>query len=263
MAVNFTNMSLIRVGSDAEESPMKKAKGNGIELNARGIPARKRKKNSLIYGADDLVSISFLLSSSIMIVIFSQVSIPVKSPKKKVGGSPTKQPTPTSAREPEKFKYENNIRPKQEKFDDFYDDDDEDFDEDMDDEDNIGDNDKSVDFYNNAMPERVVKSVRSTPTKKKEIPELKVKTELEEEISMGNRLNAQRLGVALRNLLKLPKAHKWVCFEFFYSNIDKVLFQGENDFQVCLRESLPNLATRRLSRVEWAKVSTNRSRLRI
>ena len=57
MAVNFTNMSLIRVGSDAEESPMKKAKGNGIELNARGIPARKRKKNSLIYGADDLVSI--------------------------------------------------------------------------------------------------------------------------------------------------------------------------------------------------------------
>ena len=26
------------------------------------------------------------------------------------------------------------------------------------------------------------------------------------------------------NLLKLPKAHKWVCFEFFYSNIDNVLF---------------------------------------
>ena len=35
------------------------------------------------------------------------------------------------------------------------------------------------------------------------------------------RHNAQRLGVALRNLLKLPKAHKWVCFEFFYSNIDR------------------------------------------
>ena len=126
--------------------------------------------------------------------------------------------------------------------------------EDMDDEDHIRDNDKSEDFYNNAIHERVVKSVRSTPTKKKEIPEMKMKTELEEEISMGNRLNAQRLGVALRNLLKLPKAHKWVCFEFFYSNIDKVLFQGENDFQVCLRESLPNLSTRRLSRVEWAKV---------
>ena len=48
-----------RVGSDIEDSPIKKAKANGIELNARGIPARKRKKNSLIYGADDLVSISF------------------------------------------------------------------------------------------------------------------------------------------------------------------------------------------------------------
>ena len=176
-----------------------------------------------------------------------------------------KQPTPTSAREPEKFKYENNIRPKQEKFDDndFYDDEEDDLDEDMDDEDNFGDNDKSVDFYNNAIPERVVKSVRSTPTKKKEIPELKMKTELEEEISMGNRLNAQRLGVALRNLLKLPKAHKWVCFEFFYSNIDKVLFQGENDFQVCLRESLPHLATRRLSRVEWAKVHEHQSQITI
>ena len=251
---------------------MKKAKGNGIELNARGIPARKRKKNSLIYGADDLVSVFIDLSLICLLLLIipvssssdqrclSQVSIPVKSPKKKVGGSPTKQPTPNAAREPEKFKYENNVRPKQEKFDDFYDD--EDMEEDMDDDDNIGDNDKSVDFYNNAIPERIVKSVRSTPTKKKEMPE-KIKTELEEEISMGNRLNAQRLGVALRNLLKLPKAHKWVCFEFFYSNIDKVLFQGENDFQVCLRESLPNLATRRLSRVEWAKVCEQKSGLEL
>ena len=188
-------------------------------------------------------------------ILFPQVSIPVKSPKKKLTGSPMKHPTPTAARESEKFKHENNIRPKIEKFDDddFYDDED-DMEDDMDDEDHIRDNDKSEDFYNNAIHERVVKSVRSTPTKKKEIPELKMKTELEEEISMGNRLNAQRLGVALRNLLKLPKAHKWVCFEFFYSNIDKVLFQGENDFQVCLRESLPNLSTRRLSKVEWAKV---------
>ena len=50
---------------------------------------------------------------------------------------------------------------------------------------------------------------------------MNVKPELDEEMSVANRLNAQRLGVTLRNLLKLPKAHKWVCFEFFYSNIDK------------------------------------------
>ena len=81
-----------------------------------------------------------------------------------------------------------------------------------------------------------------------------VKEDLSEEMSTANRLNAQRLGVTLRNLLKLPKAYKWVCFEFFYSNIDKVLFLGENDFSVYLRESFPQLKTRRLARVEWSKV---------
>jgi hypothetical protein len=49
--------------TDSDATPVKK--DPGIALNRRGIPARKRKKNSLIYGADDLVS------------------IPVKSPKKR------------------------------------------------------------------------------------------------------------------------------------------------------------------------------------
>lgn len=31
---------------------------------------------------------------------------------------------------------------------------------------------------------------------------------------------AQAIGVRLKNLLKLPKAHKWVCYEYFYSNLD-------------------------------------------
>ena len=31
---------------------------------------------------------------------------------------------------------------------------------------------------------------------------------------------AHATGQRLRNLLKLPKAHKWVCYEWFYSNID-------------------------------------------
>ena len=49
--------------TDSDATPVKK--DPGIALNRRGIPARKRKKNSLIYGADDVVS------------------IPVKSPKKR------------------------------------------------------------------------------------------------------------------------------------------------------------------------------------
>lgn len=64
----------------------------------------------------------------------------------------------------------------------------------------------------------------------------------------------QRIGMRLRNLLKLPKAHKWVIFEWFYSFIDKPLFEGENDFQVCLAESFPDLRTRQLTRAEWQKV---------
>lgn len=42
------------------------------------------------------------------------------------------------------------------------------------------------------------------------------------ELTTPEKQNAANIGVALRNLLKLPKAHKWVCFEFFYSNLDKV-----------------------------------------
>jgi len=65
---------------------------------------------------------------------------------------------------------------------------------------------------------------------------------------------AQATGMRLRNLLKLPKAHKWVCYEWFYSNIDAPLFLGENDFCVCLRESFPQLKCKKLRRVEWNKI---------
>lgn len=64
----------------------------------------------------------------------------------------------------------------------------------------------------------------------------------------------QRIGLRLRNLLKLPKAHKWVIFEWFYSFVDKPLFEGENDFQTCLAESFPHLRTRQMTRTEWQKV---------
>lgn len=65
---------------------------------------------------------------------------------------------------------------------------------------------------------------------------------------------AQAIGVRLRNLLKLPKAHKWVCYEWFYANIDEQLFLGENDFSICVRETFPGLKTRKLRRPEWCKI---------
>lgn len=73
-------------------------------------------------------------------------------------------------------------------------------------------------------------------------------------ISALDRSIGQRIGLRLRNLLKLPKAHKWVSYEWFYSYIDKPLLLGENDFQVCLKESFPQLKTKQLTRTEWSKI---------
>ncbi|KAI0225412.1 Lin-9-like protein [Lamellibrachia satsuma] len=73
-------------------------------------------------------------------------------------------------------------------------------------------------------------------------------------LSSPDKKAAQSIGVRLRNLLKLPKAHKWVCYEWFYSNLDRALFEGENDFCICLRESFPQLKTRSLTRMQWCKI---------
>lgn len=65
---------------------------------------------------------------------------------------------------------------------------------------------------------------------------------------------AKRVGARLRNLLKLPKAHKMCMFEWFYSHIDQPLFCGENDFCACLKESFPELSTKMLTRAHWSKI---------
>ena len=74
------------------------------------------------------------------------------------------------------------------------------------------------------------------------------------EASQTDKKVAQRIGIKLRNLLKLPKAHKWVCYEWFYSNIDRPLFDGDNDFVLCLKESFPQLKTTKMTRTEWCKI---------
>ncbi|XP_061842704.1 protein lin-9 homolog [Nerophis lumbriciformis] len=66
--------------------------------------------------------------------------------------------------------------------------------------------------------------------------------------------SSQRIGLRLRNLLKLPKAHKWCIYEWFYSNIDRPLFEGDNEFCLCLKETFPTLKTRKLTRVEWGTI---------
>lgn len=115
------------------------------------------------------------------------------------------------------------------------------------------------------------KKAKPTPTKKTKVPvqketpkstqkklstprELRSNSENSSTIQTHDRKIGQKIGMRLRNLLKLPKAHKWVCFEWFYSNIDRVLFEGDNDFTICLKESFPELKTRELTRIEWTKI---------
>ena len=200
-------------------------------MNRRGVPARKRKRNSLIYGQDDLVSIPVkspkkrgpknpselaTASSSTAAISSPSMETPKESPKKtpKLVLSAKSTPTKTSPKKRLNF----DEPPKNE----------------------------------NKTDERPG-SGQLTPKKS---PKKKVKQEQgsDLELSTPEKVHAQSLGVALRNLLKLPKAHKWVCYEFFYSNLDKILFDGENDFMVCLKESFPQIKTRRLTRVEWCKI---------
>ncbi|XP_014666074.1 PREDICTED: protein lin-9 homolog [Priapulus caudatus] len=73
-------------------------------------------------------------------------------------------------------------------------------------------------------------------------------------LSSPDKRNAMQLGMQIKNLLKLPKAHKWVYHELFYSSLDAVLFNGENEFCMCVRESFPRLKGKTLTKVEWCKI---------
>lgn len=68
--------------------------------------------------------------------------------------------------------------------------------------------------YDKRSDDTPTKSQSSTPVKS-EMSDKRVKP------SSPDRKIGQKIGMRLRNLLKLPKAHKWVCYEWFYSNIDK------------------------------------------
>lgn len=112
-------------------------------------------------------------------------------------------------------------------------------------------------------PSKIMKKRKIVPpsrySKPKEEPQEEVKSETKKappgvEINPIDRKIGQKLGLRLRNLLKLPKAHKFVSYEWFYSNLDKALFEGDTDFQICLKESFPQLKTRKLTRVEWSRI---------
>ncbi|XP_975203.2 protein lin-9 homolog isoform X1 [Tribolium castaneum] len=170
-------LGLQRVGAPAAPKPPPTQPTQ--VLNARGMPARIRKKNKLFYD-DDIVNTPHHRVPSAK----KMKQTPVKKPKV---NTPTKSFKETPKRN----------------------------------------------------TPRDVKSPRNISPPPLQSPDRKI---------------GQKIGLRLRNVLKLPKAHKWVCYEWFYSDIDRCLFSGENDFSICLKESFPELKTRELTRVQWTKI---------
>lgn len=74
------------------------------------------------------------------------------------------------------------------------------------------------------------------------------KTRKQHEIKETN-----KTATKLKTLLKLPKAHKWCIYEWFYGNLDQSLFKlnQDSEFQLCLKELFPNLKCNTLRRTEW------------
>ncbi|EDW32750.1 GL18218 [Drosophila persimilis] len=70
----------------------------------------------------------------------------------------------------------------------------------------------------------------------------------------ANKRVGQAIGLRLRNLLKLPKAHKWAIAEWFYSYIDRPLFDSRDEFLNHVNELDPRLGTRQLNRHEWSTI---------
>ncbi|KAH8351267.1 hypothetical protein KR084_003765 [Drosophila pseudotakahashii] len=83
-----------------------------------------------------------------------------------------------------------------------------------------------------------------------------------EATALANKRLGQSIGLRLRNLLKLPKAHKWAIAEWFYSYIDRPLFDCRDEFMNHVNELAPRLGTRSLNRHEWVNIRRRMGRPR-
>lgn len=202
-------LGLHRVGTE----PPKKKKSTPLQkLNARGRPARMRKKNSKY---DDEM----------------EEAAAGKTPTKP-GASPTKKPVPktptTSAKSSPVKSVKKRLVPKSK-------------------QDSDGEDEDSESESSNPQPKSIKKIIKKRAQKSSTITE-------SQNMNFIDKKACQRIGLRLRNLLKLPKAHKFVMYEFFYSNIDRSIFLGTNEFELCLVESFPRLKSRLMTRIEWCKI---------
>ncbi|XP_066917544.1 protein lin-9 homolog [Clytia hemisphaerica] len=59
---------------------------------------------------------------------------------------------------------------------------------------------------------------------------------------------------SIKNTLKQSSGRRWAYYEFFYSNIDRALLLGCNDFEICLKQMFQDLKTRMLTRRQWSNI---------
>lgn len=72
--------------------------------------------------------------------------------------------------------------------------------------------------------------------------------------SRSGKNNLQQMAARLKSLVKLPKSHNWINYEWFYSSIDQVLFLDQNEYNTCLNDSFPHLKTRCMTRPQWRQI---------
>ncbi|CAG0885036.1 unnamed protein product [Cyprideis torosa] len=200
------------ISSRLEQSPSR------VALNRRGVPARIRKKNRLIFGDDEMIEESN--SPATPSKKSSGFKKTLASPRRATASSVTSRNVIRMIN-PNFFKITPNKKRQQQ--------------EDRDRQ--SAQNSSASTFRSQARRSLVkrhpVKRPKLTPAQR----EVKTRTD--------------QLYFQLRNFVKLPNAHRWAYFEWFYSHIDRPLLYCENDFERCLRECFPQLQTRMLSRAEW------------
>lgn len=218
-------LGLHRVGTAL---PQREKSNKPIQvLNARGMPARIRKKNKLFYD-DDIVNdtktvrISPTKKNVKSTPIKTPIKLPLHSPnkshlKKRKGNVSKYLKSPASASKPSllsdlkktpKTKGTMHFRFTQKK---------------------SASKSSSADVQSiSETKDLSAKNDTSVASSSASIPNSSTAgSPSSSAITAVDRTISQRIGMRLRNLLKLPKAHKWVSYEWFYSYIDKPLLLGK------------------------------------
>ncbi|XP_026838257.1 protein lin-9 homolog [Drosophila erecta] len=256
-AFSLATLGLQRVGSAPPPKP-KIQKAPILTLNARGMPARIRKRNRLFYD-ENIINDDKPLRMSL-----APKKMPGRPPLSAGGGSAQKIPlTPSKVLKKRKGVVSRYMRSSEQ-----------------------GSNSNSA----STEPQQLGKH-KKTPSKSQSMGSklgtgglktgrgahfvgkggaaaaaaaaaAKEEASQAEAAALANKRLGQSIGLRLRNLLKLPKAHKWAIAEWFYSYIDKPLFECRDEFINHVNELAPRLGTRSLNRHEWVNIRRRMGRPR-